>query len=133
MKPLCPIFIYEPIDMSIYNSVEDAEKDLEAIDVLENTYRSYDACGRHLKLEVITEDEYQIVKVKLAEIEPTHINELKADLNEYLIATGDIETNESELSTLIELSKKHISIIPETGGQVLKSFFSDMSPFKKRG
>ena len=132
MKPLCPVFIYEPIDMSIYSSVEDAEKDLEAIDVLENNYRSYDVCGRHLKLEIITEDGYQRVKVKLGEIEPTHIDELKADLNEYLIATGDIAANESELSTLIELSKKYISIIPGTGGQVLKSFFSDMNPFKKR-
>ena len=48
MKP--PIIIDEHGDVEVYNSVEEAAMNLEAIDVENNEYIAYDSEGRLLRL-----------------------------------------------------------------------------------
>lgn len=133
-----PLFIYEPLDMGIYSSVEDAEKDLEPIDVQNGNYRGYDAIGHLLKLKIILQDNIQLVKIELAEYEPNHVEDLKTDLKEFLQETGDLSEGEKDLNLteLIEKSKKYIIELPESSMEVFKDFFVDflksINPFKNR-
>ncbi len=47
-----PIFLYEPNDLSVFDSLESAKRYAEPIDVINNVYTAYDAKGRLRKLEV---------------------------------------------------------------------------------
>lgn len=51
-----PIIVNEHGDISIYRSVEQAERDLEAIDVQNGEYVAYDAQGQPLVLSVVVEE-----------------------------------------------------------------------------
>lgn len=51
-----PIIVNEHGDVSIYRSVEQAERALEAIDVQNGEYVAYDAQGRPLVLSVVVEE-----------------------------------------------------------------------------
>jgi hypothetical protein len=55
MKP--PIFIYEPVDLEVFQSVEAAQSWLEPIDVEAETYVVFDSEGKKLNLKVIKSKE----------------------------------------------------------------------------
>jgi hypothetical protein len=55
MKP--PIFIYEPVDLNVFQSVEVAQSWLEPIDVEAGTYSAFDSEGKKLNLKVIKSKE----------------------------------------------------------------------------
>lgn len=80
-----PIIIDEHGDTSIYESVKDAELDLEAIDVKNKEYVAYDSEGRLLRLIPASVHE---VTVESAEQEPNHADELRALLFDFLAYMG---------------------------------------------
>ena|SRR5215204_1884251 len=54
MKP--PIFVYEPADLSVFESIAAAELGVEPIDVRNNEFLYYDAEGRILEASVVTDE-----------------------------------------------------------------------------
>jgi len=82
MKP--PIFVYENGDLTIFASVEDAETGLEPIDVENDIYTAYDSEGRLLQL-IPTSPR---ITMKDGEKEPTHAEELRVILFEFLLYVG---------------------------------------------
>lgn len=73
-----PIFIFEDEDCSCFENLQDAARGLEAIDVIENIFEAYDSEGRLLKLTA--KDEFDTVKISLAEDSSSHQDELKEKL-----------------------------------------------------
>jgi hypothetical protein len=73
-----PIFIFEDDDYSCFKSIQDASKYLEGWQVVQNILTAYDSEGRLLKLSA--KDEYDTVKISLAEEIPAHQEELKEKL-----------------------------------------------------
>ena len=53
MKP--PIYVYEPCDLSVFTSVEEAERWIEAVDVRNGVYSFFDAEGKMLQGTVFTD------------------------------------------------------------------------------
>lgn len=85
-NPVLPIFVIdEDLDVSVSASVEDAELDLEAIDVKAGGLVAYDAEGRQLRLEAKGSQ----VTISLAEDKPNHATELEAALRNFLRASHD--------------------------------------------
>lgn len=92
MEP--PIIVYEPGDVMIFQSVEDAERYLESPDVLENRYVAYDSEGTFLKLEApqsraiafLGTSVVPVEKVTISsgEPQPSHLEDLKQILRESL-------------------------------------------------
>lgn len=82
MKP--PIVVYEPGDASIFQSVGSAEAYLEPIDVKNNEYVAYDSEGRLLRLSATNFR----VTIESAEVEATHILELRRILCDFLAHKG---------------------------------------------
>ena len=73
-----PIFIFEDEDCSCFENLQDASRALEAIDVMGNIFTAYDSEGRLLKLSA--KDEFDTVKISLAEDSPSRQDELKGKL-----------------------------------------------------
>ena len=55
MKP--PIFIYEPVDLNVFQSVKSAQSWLEPIDVESGIYAAFDSEGKKLNVKVIKSKE----------------------------------------------------------------------------
>jgi hypothetical protein len=121
-----PLVVAEGLDVSFYASVDRLEKHLEAIDVNEGIYVSYDAAGRHLKLGVTPAKKtrkifgltfgatpgLQFVVVESAEAEPRHATELETLLREYLAAVepgGQIEGG--SLRALMARASSHAGVM----------------------
>lgn len=113
-----PIIIIEmKSDVSVFNSVEDVEIALEAIDVNQNAYQAYDSKGNLLKLSTqwgktiyrlwFIKLSFPLEKVYVNELEPVqnHADELREILISYLNRTGwDIdEIIHLTLDELIEM------------------------------
>jgi hypothetical protein len=92
--PTSPIFVIEGFDVSIYASVEDAERHLESPDILDNRYVAYDSEGRLLILKAprpktrkffgiqsVTVDK---INISCDESQPLHSEALKKELKELL-------------------------------------------------
>jgi len=94
MKPLePPIFIWDPNDLSAFESAEAAGKYLEAVDVETGVYKAaYDAQGRLLKLLTVKNDRPlmggKVVRVEAAEEEPTHGADLDEILRKFITVVG---------------------------------------------
>jgi len=84
MKP--PIFVYEPNDLDVFESVRLAERYLEPPDVLDGAYSAYDSEGRLLKLGV--SDDGMRVVIHPGEPVPEHAQELRAAIIVLLSAVG---------------------------------------------
>ena len=69
------IFIVEGNDVSSYASIEDAQLDLEVIDVENDEYVGYDHEGRLLKLDV--DGKKKRVVITLAEDKPSHAGQTR--------------------------------------------------------
>ena len=83
--------------MSVYNSVENAQLDLEAIDVNNDEYVGYDGRGRLLRLStskikkpflVFFKVTIEKVVIELAENNPTHASELRERLRKFFSHIG---------------------------------------------
>jgi hypothetical protein len=80
-----PIFINEMGDISVFDSVEDAERYLEPIDVANNEYVGYDSEGRLLQLTVTDANR---VSIRSSEPIPKHAVELRESLIWFLSYVG---------------------------------------------
>jgi hypothetical protein len=132
MKPITPIFIYEPVDLSVYRELETAELDLEPIDVKSNIYYVYDAEGRALKL-IADKDR---VRIELAEENPNHARELELAIRDFLKAIDDKmgENQEAGLNELVEYCEKFAieNYPPPTIKNFFKDLINEINPFKNK-
>ena len=87
MMPKSPIFIINKpgIDIGVFSSIEDAQQQLEPIDVQNDEYVCYDADGVHLGMHL----EGNRVIITPAEDNPKHAKELEAAIRAYLNAICD--------------------------------------------
>jgi hypothetical protein len=83
IKP--PIIINEHGSVFLFQSVEDAEMYLEAVDVENNEYVAYDSEGRLLRL--VPKPPHEVI-IRSAEQEPGHSDELHATLFKFLLYEG---------------------------------------------
>jgi len=97
-----PIIINENGDVNIYWSLADAETQIEAIDIKNAEYIAYDGLGRLLSLEVITP---QVIRIKLDEYEPTHVDEAVDSLRNFvgIRFKKDADINTLSLTDLLAL------------------------------
>ena len=99
-----PIIVAEGLDIRFYNSISDAELDLEALDIREEVYTAYDSEGKLLSFEIVEdtkkiffgfmETQIELVKIKLLDNESNHSEELLKLLTEYLYAVGSLKDKE---------------------------------------
>lgn len=103
MKP--PIIVNESGDADIFDSVEQAEGYLEAVDVNDGRYEAYDSEGRKLLLTATSD----AVKIQEGEVEPTHADELRTILINFLVNMGDTDHGLRGLSLekLVTISLLH--------------------------
>jgi hypothetical protein len=96
-----PIFINERGDVSVFESVEDAEHYIEPIDVANNEYVGYDSEGRLLQLTVTDANR---VNIRSAESVPRHAAELRKALTWFLSYVGVSENwlSNASLQELVE-------------------------------
>ena len=82
-----PIFIADKggFDMGVFVSIQEAQLQLEVIDVDNDEYVGYDAEGRLLRIET----ERDKVMISLAEDEPSHSRELEVAIRDYLKAVNE--------------------------------------------
>lgn len=87
MKP--PIYVYEPNDLDVFESLELAERYIEAIDVKNNEYEYFDSEGRKLEASVYLDDRgiemCRILDSEKYEPEPHRLKSLILDM---LISLG---------------------------------------------
>jgi hypothetical protein len=76
-----PIIIDESGDILVFDSLESAERHLEPIDILNGEFVGYDAEGRLLN---IVPNGF-IAKISLAELEPTHADNLEKVLRDLFL------------------------------------------------
>jgi len=70
IKP--PLFINESGDLSIFETIDDAVRYIEPVDVLSGVYVGYDSQGMLLKLKAQSQRYYRPIEIESAETEPTH-------------------------------------------------------------
>lgn len=119
IKP--PIIIAEGWDVQLYDSVADAELNLEHIDVTDKIYKSYDAEGR--LLEISTNGKQ--VFICAAEDNPSHAGELQTFLREFLKKVdGDADLGiNCTLPKLVDACRKFTYVKPK-GGSVISTGIS---------
>jgi hypothetical protein len=105
MKP--PIIIYEHGDIAFFETVQDVDRGLEAIDVTNDDYIAYDSEGRLLQLSVKHQTSYDIVVLSSSEMQPTHASELKRVLVDFFARVG-VNKDWLSTATLEELVTKGI-------------------------
>ena len=96
-----PIIVDEHGAATIFESVKDAERYLEAVDVENNEYIAYDSEGRLLRLIPTTPR----ITIRGAEQSPTHSPELRTLLTNLLGYTG-VPASSLREATLQELVEK---------------------------
>lgn len=105
-QPIPPIFIVDGLDVGVFASVDDTVLQLEAVDVNNGEYSSYDAEGRSLHLTT----DGETVIAQLAEVKPSHVDELSTVLRDFLKAVGaeGVDDSSCDLKCLVEISRKFI-------------------------
>src|SRR5437879_4733123 len=98
-----PIFVYEPGDLSVFTSVEEAASYIECIDVLNHEYEAYDSLGRVLELQC-PDGEYGRVTITPGEQLPTHEGRLRELIASTFQRTGgpDCSGKAVPLATLVD-------------------------------
>lgn len=96
-----PIVIDEHGDVSVFETVENAQRALEVTDVSNNEYIAYDSEGRLLLLKVVAGDPR--VSILEAESVARHADDLRRILKDFLVRTGsyDPSLNETSLQQLL--------------------------------
>ena len=122
MQP--PIIIIEPGTVIVYNSINDAQNHLEAIDVENDIYTGYDAEGRLLDIKTVDNRVFFFE----GENKPTHRAELEAILRENLNDVG-IDTSiieKGDLLSVIKASSVFLYTPPGSNIEIVKTFFKDL-------
>lgn len=96
-----PVIVAEGWDIHLYDSIRDAELNLEPIDVESGIYTGYDSQGRLLKIE--TRD--SAVVLSAAEASPTHRQQLEELLRGSLRMTGHLPQGADSLESLVEAAR----------------------------
>lgn len=97
MKP--PLIVSEHGDVMVFETAEHLEQKLEPPDVLNDEYVAYDSEGRRLSLQVADHR----VRVSATEAEPSHADELREVLANFLTRTGHGEGRSAlSLSGLVD-------------------------------
>ena len=101
-----PLIFDENGDVSLYWSLKDAQRNIEAIDVKNDEYVGYDAIGRLLSLKAIN---LQSSEISLAEDRPLHAQDVVVALRRYIAerqTRKDLESfSLTELLAIIETNK----------------------------
>jgi hypothetical protein len=101
-----PIFISEPNSVYAYDSIADAQLDLETVDVEGGVYSGYDSEGRRLVLQASgvqrgrfgsVDQSRATFTISPGEVEPTHSEPLRRILINFLSA---VETEKLPLESL---------------------------------
>ena len=100
---IAPFVVAEGRDVVIHESIEDAERSLEAADIIDDVYRAFDAVGRRLVLRAVSrrpDRRGPEVEIELAADGQTHENELRELLLDYLssCAIGSVEMSIGDVS-----------------------------------
>lgn len=114
-----PIIVAEGWDLKLYGSIQDAELDLEPVDVEAGLYVGYDSRGCLLKLE--TRD--SAVVLSAAEPSPTHQEQLEDLLRGALQRTGQDPGKANGLEGLVEAAQVFAFEPPRSNAEVFKGFF----------
>lgn len=114
--PTPPIVVDENGDLTIFNSVAEAEGHLEPVDVANDEYVAYDAKGRRLRLEIdprekvrgfVVSNDYG-VKIRLMEGQSSAEPALRSALLRFIRLAGLPEPDDlerAELATLISTAR----------------------------
>ncbi len=109
--PRPPLFFWEPRDLTVFRSVDEAESYLEAVDVRSGDVgRGYDALGRKLevsveereKRSVLGRTKLELVRIALSDDRSEHADELREILVTYLEACGAKDPGASNESATLE-------------------------------
>ncbi|MEO8572550.1 MAG: hypothetical protein ABI481_01165 [Pyrinomonadaceae bacterium] len=103
-----PIFVYEPNDLGVFESVHDAELKVETYDVRDESFFYYDADGQILAASVVKGDD-GIERTVIHETAEKLFDEegLREILLDFLIAVGQSKFDLDHL-TLEELAARTI-------------------------
>ncbi len=119
--PITPPVFVRTDDFPIYGSVADAQLDIEPVDVSPED-RAYDAEGRALAIRVrgevkkhwfvrdrlgVIDQSGARVEITLAEEDPTHGEELRAELVGWLTQVEDAPAD-GTLAELVERARKYV-------------------------
>jgi hypothetical protein len=104
-SPQPPIFILEGHDLGIFDDVEQAQAQLEPIDVKDGIYEGYDAHGRRLRIWTDGKRTF----IELEEEQASDASSLESELRADLIRLGEDRAAEADcdLPCLVEISGRH--------------------------
>jgi hypothetical protein len=121
IKPPIVIVDRRGNDINIHASIEDAQLHLEAIDVKNNEYTAYDSEGRLLALDVVIDKtsilfgffqtSVERVRIRQAEDDPFHADELRTALFRFLKALGVVDNSLSS-ENMDQLIERVMEVIP---------------------
>jgi hypothetical protein len=111
---IAPIFLVDDPDVFVYTSLNEAEADIEPLDVQPGGFRTYDSEGKLIRLEV----KGSRVLASLAEDQPTHAGDLEIAPRNFLEANNDsIAKNPTcDLKCLVNSCRRFISVTPTVSG-----------------
>lgn len=81
-----PIILSDSGDLLIFESIDEALRYIEPIDVKNNVYRGFDSQGRLLRLATVYP--YKTISISLAEEYPHHKDDLVQELKYFLSFMG---------------------------------------------
>ena len=113
-----PIIIAEGWDVILYDKIQDAELDLEPIDVKDGIYKGYDAEGRLLRIST----DGKKVRIFAVEDEHTHAKELEDFLRECLekVSEKAVADQSPDLASLLKACERFVYVPPRTFKEVLR-------------
>ncbi len=102
-----PFFVFEGLDLSIYDTLESIEENLEGVDVKDGIYQTFDSIGRviHLKATGVKQGRFFIdigkTHVDTIESKPTGASRLFGLLQDYLRKIGHVVPHDASLNDLV--------------------------------
>lgn len=114
-----PIVAAEGMDIKLYESLGDAELDLEVVDVEDGVFTLFDAEGR--KLRALAMGSRVIIKAE--EDTPGHKSELEDLLRAFLLSIGRATAPSEDLGTLLDRCRQFSFHPPRSWWSAIKDFF----------
>jgi hypothetical protein len=107
-SPEPPIFILEGHDVGIFDSLGQAQNQLEPVDVEAGIYQGFDAHGRRLGIST----DGTAIFIEIVELEPTDFSSLENELRAHLLRLGERDAGEADcdLPCLVEISERHAEL-----------------------